>query len=100
MKAAEARLKRLRTDWIDLYQVHYPDPSTPADETMRALDELIRQGKVRQIGCCNHAAKQVAAAADPAKRYGLAHFVTCQDEYSLLARNIEGDIVPLMRERG
>ena len=100
VKAAEASLKRLRTEWIDLYQVHYPDPSTPADETMRALDDLVRQGKVRQIGCSNHSAKQVIAAEDAAKRSGLAHFVTCQDEYSLLERGIERDIVPLMRERG
>jgi aryl-alcohol dehydrogenase-like predicted oxidoreductase len=99
-KAAEASLKRLRTECIDLYQVHYPDPSTPIDETMRALDDLVRQGKVRQIGCSNHSAKQVIAAEDAAKRSGLAHFVTCQDEYSLLERGIERDIVPLLRERG
>ena len=100
VKAAEASLKRLRTEWIDLYQLHYPDPSTPADETMRALDDLVRQGKVRQIGCSNHSAKQVITAADAAKRSGLAHFVTCQDDYSLLERSIERDIVPLMREHG
>jgi aryl-alcohol dehydrogenase-like predicted oxidoreductase len=100
VQAAEASLKRLRTEWIDLYQVHYPDPSTPVDETMRALDDLIRQGKVRQIGCSNHSVKQVIAAEDAAKRSGLARFVTCQDEYSLLERGIERDIVPLMRERG
>jgi aryl-alcohol dehydrogenase-like predicted oxidoreductase len=100
VQAAEASLKRLRTEWIDLYQVHYPDPSTPAEETMRALDDLVRQGKVRQIGCSNHSAKQVIAAEDAAKRSGLANFVTCQDEYSLLERGIERDIVPLMLERG
>src|ERR1051326_234174 len=91
VQAAEASLKRLRTEWIDLYQVHYPDPSTPAEETMRALDDLVRQGKVRQIGCSNHSAKQVIAAEDAAKRSGLANFVTCQDEYSLLERGIERD---------
>jgi aryl-alcohol dehydrogenase-like predicted oxidoreductase len=100
VKAVDASLKRLRTEWIDLYQVHYPDPSTPIEETMRALDDLARQGKVRQIGCSNHSAKQLIAAEDTARRSGLAHFVTCQDEYSLLERGIEREIVPLMRERG
>jgi aryl-alcohol dehydrogenase-like predicted oxidoreductase len=100
VKAAEASLKRLRTEWIDLYQVHYPDSSTPIEETMRALDDLVRQGKVRQIGCSNHSTKQVIAAADVSNRSGLAHFVTCQDDYSLLERGIEGDLIPLMRERG
>ena len=100
MKAAEANLKRLRTEWIDLYQVHYPDPSTPADETMGALDALVKQGKVRQIGCSNHSVKQINAAYQIAKTSGLAQFITCQDEYSLLERGIENDLVPLMRERG
>ena len=100
MKAAEASLKRLRTEWIDLYQVHYPDPSTPADETMGALDALVKQGKVRQIGCSNHSVKQINAAYQIAKTSGLAQFITCQDEYSLLERGIENDLVPLMRERG
>jgi len=100
VQAAEASLKRLRTEWIDLYQLHYPDPSMPADETMRALDDLTRQGKVRQIGCSNHSAKQVIAAEDASQRSGLAHFVTCQDEYSLLERGIERELVPLMRTRG
>jgi aryl-alcohol dehydrogenase-like predicted oxidoreductase len=100
MEAVEASLKRLRTDWIDLYQVHYPDPMTPIEETMRALDDLVRQGKVRQIGCSNHSAEQTTAAQDTAQRLGLTSFVTCQDEYSLLERAIERDLVPLMRKRG
>jgi aryl-alcohol dehydrogenase-like predicted oxidoreductase len=99
VQAAEASLKRLRTDWIDLYQVHYPDPGTPIEETMRALDDLVRQGKVREIGCSNHSARQVIAAEGVANRLGLARFVTCQDEYSLLERGIERDLIPLMRER-
>ena len=86
MRAAEASLKRLRTDWIDLYQVHFPDPGTPIEETMRALDDLVRQGKVRQIGCSNFSRAQVTAALDASTRSALAAFVTCQDEYSLLMR--------------
>jgi aryl-alcohol dehydrogenase-like predicted oxidoreductase len=99
VQAAEASLKRLRTEWIDLYQVHYPDPSTPIEETMQALDDLVRQGKVRQIGCSNHSTKQVIAAAVVSNRAGLAHFVTCQDDYSLLERGIEDGLILLMRER-
>jgi aryl-alcohol dehydrogenase-like predicted oxidoreductase len=100
MQAVEASLKRLRTDWIDLYQVHYPDPKTPSEETMRALDDLVQQGKVRAIGCSNFSAAQVVQAQDTAQARGLANFVTCQDEYSLLHRDIEASLVPLMRERG
>jgi aryl-alcohol dehydrogenase-like predicted oxidoreductase len=100
MQAVEASLKRLRTDWIDLYQVHYPDSKTPIEETMRALDDLVRQGKVRAIGCSNFAARQVAAAQDVAARLELAAFVTCQDKYSLLERDIETSLVPLMHQRG
>ena len=100
MSAVEASLKRLRTDTIDLYQVHFPDPRTPIEETLCALDELVRQGKVRQIGCSNFSPAQVTAALDASKRLGVAAFVTCQDEYSLLNRGIERTTVPLMRERG
>jgi aryl-alcohol dehydrogenase-like predicted oxidoreductase len=100
VRAAEASLKRLHTDWIDLYQVHYPDPRTPVEETMRALDDLVRHGKVRAIGCSNHSASQTIAAQDTAKRHGLAAFATCQDEYSLLERGIERDLIPAMHARG
>jgi aryl-alcohol dehydrogenase-like predicted oxidoreductase len=100
MQAVEASLSRLRTDWIDLYQVHYPDTRTPIEETMRALDDLVQQGKVRAIGCSNFSAAQVAEAQDTARARGLANFVTCQDEYSLLERDIEASLVPLMLERG
>jgi len=98
-RTVEASLKRLRTDYIDLYQVHFPDPNTPIEETLRALDELVRQGKVRAIGCSNFSAAQVAAALDTSARIGAAAFVTCQDEYSLLVRKIERDLVPLMQRR-
>jgi aryl-alcohol dehydrogenase-like predicted oxidoreductase len=100
MRAVEASLKRLRTDWIDLYQLHRPDPLTPIEETLRALDDLVRQGKVRWIGCSNLDATQVIAAHETAARYGLTAFVSCQDEYSLLVRDIEQDLIPTMQARG
>jgi aryl-alcohol dehydrogenase-like predicted oxidoreductase len=99
-RTVEASLKRLRTDYIDLYQVHYPDPNTPIEETLRALDDLVRDGKVRAIGCSNFSASQVTAALDTSARSAIAAFVTCQDEYSLLVRKNERDLVPLMRKRG
>jgi aryl-alcohol dehydrogenase-like predicted oxidoreductase len=100
MRAVEASLKRLRTDWIDLYQMHYPDPETPVDETLRALDDLVRQGKVRYVGCSNFAAWQVVDAHWRARQHGLAGFVSCQDQYSLLARGIERELVPAMQACG
>ena len=99
MRAAEASLKRLRTDWIDLYQVHRPDPKTPAEETMRALDDLIKQGKVRAIGCSNFSAAELDNAQDAAARAHASAFVTVQDEYSLLARDIERGLIPAMAQR-
>jgi aryl-alcohol dehydrogenase-like predicted oxidoreductase len=99
-RTVEASLKRLRTDYIDLYQVHYPDPNSPIEETLRALHELVRDGKVRAIGCSNFSTTQVSAALDTSTRLGTAAFVTCQDEYSLLVRKVERDLVPMMRKRG
>jgi aryl-alcohol dehydrogenase-like predicted oxidoreductase len=98
--AVDASLKRLRTDWIDLYQLHRPDDRTPIEETLRALDELVRQGKVRYIGCSNLSAQQVIAAQDTASRLGLAAFVSCQDEYSLLERGIERQLIPTAKALG
>jgi aryl-alcohol dehydrogenase-like predicted oxidoreductase len=100
MHAVESSLKRLRTDWIDLYQLHRPDDRTPIEETLRALDELVRQGKVRYIGCSNLSAQQVIAARDTASRLGLAAFVSCQDEYSLLERDIERELIPTAKSLG
>jgi aryl-alcohol dehydrogenase-like predicted oxidoreductase len=100
MRAAEASLKRLRTDWIDLYQLHRPDAQTPMEETLRALDDLVRQGKVRFIGCSNLPAAQVIEAYDIAKRNDLAPFVSCQDEYSLLVRDVERELIPAAKARG
>jgi len=100
MQAVEASLKRLRTDWVDLYQLHRPDPQTPIEETLRALDDLVRAGKVRFIGCSNLSARQVIEAGDIAKSHGLTRFVSCQDEYSLLAREIERELIPVAKARG
>ena len=71
-KAVEASLKRLKTDWIDLYQVHFPDPNTPVEETLRALDDLVRQGKVRHVGCSNFSAEQIDEAQVAAARHSSA----------------------------
>ena len=100
MKACEASLKRLKTDWIDLYQVHQPDSETPIEETMGALDDLIKQGKVRHIGSSNYSAEQLDEAQDAATGNGWAGFVSCQDHYSLLAREIDDDLLPAITRRG
>jgi aryl-alcohol dehydrogenase-like predicted oxidoreductase len=100
MHAVEASLRRLRTDWIDLYQLHRPDPQTPIEETLRALDDLVRQGKVRFVGCSNLSAQQVMEAQDTARQHGLAAFVSCQDEYSLLVRDIERELIPAAKVHG
>jgi aryl-alcohol dehydrogenase-like predicted oxidoreductase len=100
MRAAEGSLKRLRTDRIDLYQLHRPDPKTPIEETLRALDDLVRQGKVREIGCSNLSASELDAAQACGERHGLARFVCCQDHYSLLARRIERDLFPAIAVHG
>jgi aryl-alcohol dehydrogenase-like predicted oxidoreductase len=92
--AVDASLKRLRTDWIDLYQYHTPDPNTPLEETLRALDDLVKSGKVRAIGCSNLPAEGVQEGARIAARNGLAKFVTAQDEYSLLVRDAEKALIP------
>ena len=89
MRAVEASLKRLKTDWLDLYQQHRPDPLTPIDETLRALDDLIRQGKVRYIGNSNFASWQLADADWTAKQLGTHRFVSAQDELSLVFRKAE-----------
>lgn len=100
MTAVEASLTRLKTDWIDLYQYHRPDPLTPLEETLRALEDLVRQGKVRYLGCSNLPAWQVVEAQWLARSGGLSGFVSCQDEYSLLARGPERDLLPAMQAHG
>ena len=100
MAAIEASLRRLKTDWIDLYQVHTPDPLTPIEETICALDDLIAQGKVRYAGCSNFAAWQVTDAIWTAKSLKRPPFIACQDEYSLVTREIERELVPAMVAHG
>ena len=96
--AVEASLKRLRTDWIDLYQLHRPDAETPIEETLRALDDLVRQGKVRYIGNSNFPAWRIAEAELLARQMNVSRFVSCQDEYSLVVRGIEQDLLPAATE--
>lgn len=94
MKAVEDSLKRLQTDYIDLYQQHAYDPLTPIDETLRALQDLVSQGKVRYIGCSNLPAWRVAEATLTAKAINATPFVSIQDEYSLVVRDIEKELQP------
>ena len=98
MNRVEASLRFLQTDYIDLYQVHRPDPNTPIEETMRALDDLVRQGKVRYIGCSNFAAWQVCEAIWVSRANNFAPFVTVQPEYNMLNRSVERDLVPFCHE--
>jgi aryl-alcohol dehydrogenase-like predicted oxidoreductase len=100
ISAVEASLRRLKTDWIDFYQVHTPDPFTPIEETICALDDLIAQGKIRYAGCSNFAAWQVTDAVWTAKSLRRRPFIAVQDEYSLLARDIERELVPAMIAHG
>jgi aryl-alcohol dehydrogenase-like predicted oxidoreductase len=100
MTAVEASLRRLRTDWIDLYQMHRPDPATPIEDTLRALDDLIHQGKVRCIGSSNLAGWQAVDAHWTGLHLNLHGFVSCQNEYSLLTRGIEKELIPAMQACG
>ena len=99
-RAVEASLRRLRTDFIDLYQLHMPDPLTPLEETLRALDDLVRAGKVRYIGCSNLPAWQVAQAQHISRELGLERFVSCQDELSLLATGAGRELIPAIEHYG
>jgi len=96
VSAVENSLRRLKTDWIDLYFMHAPDPSTPIEETLRALDDIVRQGKVRYIGCSNFAAWQVVEAAWTAKLSSLHGFIASQEEYNLVARGVEQQVMPAL----
>jgi aryl-alcohol dehydrogenase-like predicted oxidoreductase len=98
--AVEASLRRLQTDWIDLYQLHVPDPLTPLEETLRALDDLTRQGKVLYIGCSNLPSWQVVESQWTSRELGIHAFASCQDEYSLLVRGIEKELLPAMQAHG
>ena len=98
VSAVEASLTRLKTDYIDLYQQHDYDPLTPIEETMRALDDLVRQGKVRYIGNSNFPAWRIAEAEYVARAMNVSRFISCQDEYSLVVRGIEKDLLPCAQE--
>jgi aryl-alcohol dehydrogenase-like predicted oxidoreductase len=100
MNAVEDSLRRLGTDYIDLYQVHRPDADTPLDETIRALDDLVTSGKVRYLGNSNFASWQIAESHHLAKNNGWAPFISAQPQYSLLDRSIEAEIVPACNEYG
>jgi aryl-alcohol dehydrogenase-like predicted oxidoreductase len=93
-KAIESSLRRLRTDWIDLYQLHAPDPKTPIEETLAALHELVDEGKVRYLGCSNFAAWQLADADWTARSSGHPRFISAQNHYSLIERGVEAELVP------
>ncbi|HVU90674.1 MAG TPA: aldo/keto reductase, partial [Jatrophihabitans sp.] len=99
-RAVESSLRRLRTDWIDLYQLHRPDPLTPIEETLSALDDLVHEGKVRYLGSSNFSGWQVAHAEWTSRTRGLSRFVSAQNEYSWLARDAEADLVPALVEYG
>src|SRR5712692_1849999 len=93
-EAVEGSLRRLRSDRIDLYQMHNPDPGTPLEETLQALAELVREGKVREIGCSNFAGWQIADADWTSRTLDLPRFVSAQNHYSLLERGAEREVVP------
>ena len=99
-RAVERSLRRLRTDHIDLYQLHRPDPLTPIEETLAALTELVDEGKVRYLGSSNFAAWQVADADWTARSRGLQRFISAQNEYSLLERDVEAELVPACEHFG
>ena len=96
MSSIEGSLKRLGTDWVDLYQIHGYDPVTPFDETLRALDDVVRSGKVRYVGCSNLAAWQLATANGIAAQHGWARFESLQAHYTIATRDLERELVPLL----
>jgi aryl-alcohol dehydrogenase-like predicted oxidoreductase len=99
-RALEDSLRRLGTDYVDLYQVHAPDPDTPIEETMATLDGFVRSGKVRYIGCSNFTGSQIVDAQWAAARINGTSFVSLQPRYSLLARDIEADVLPAAQRHG
>jgi aryl-alcohol dehydrogenase-like predicted oxidoreductase len=99
-RAVEASLRRLDTDHIDLYQMHEPDPGTPIDETLAALDDLVTAGKVRYLGNSNFAGWQIADADWTASSQGRARFISAQNHYSLLERSVEAEVIPACERFG
>jgi aryl-alcohol dehydrogenase-like predicted oxidoreductase len=100
LSAVDASLKRLKLDYVDLYQIHGVDRDTPLEETLRALDDVVRAGKARSIGYCNLPAWQAMKALAYSEAHGLARFVTAQMYYSIAGRDIEREVVPLVRDQG
>ena len=100
MTEVENSLRRLGTDYIDLYQIHFPDPKTPIDETLRALDDLVHQGKVRYIGCSNFTGWQVCEAIWTSQTLGLTPFISVQPAYSMLDRGVEAELIPFCAQYG
>lgn len=100
LKAVEASLKRLETDYIDIYYIHHQDPSTPIEETLRAMDSLVRSGKVRYIGCCNFTAWQICEALWTSRLYNLEQFIVAQSPYNPLDRRIEAEVLPCCQAYG
>ena len=100
MSAVEDSLTRLKTDWLDLYQLHQEDPLTPMEETLRALEDLVTQGKVRYIGCSNLKSWQVVESQWISKSSSITRFVSCQDEYNILNREIERELISAMQRYG
>jgi aryl-alcohol dehydrogenase-like predicted oxidoreductase len=99
MESVETSLTLLGTDYIDLYQHHFPDTGTPVEETLRALDDLVHQGKVRHIGCSNYTAEQLTEAGQVSEAGGLSTYVSAQNRYSLLFREIETELVPVATQQ-
>jgi aryl-alcohol dehydrogenase-like predicted oxidoreductase len=100
LEAVDASLQRLGTDYIDLYQMHAPDPETPIEETLEALNDIVRAGKARYIGCSNFAGWQIAEADWTAKVRGLSRFITAQNQYSLLERHVDREVIPACERFG
>ena len=98
MEQIDISLSRLRTDYVDLYQIHFPDANTPIEETLRVLDDLVRQGKVRYVGCSNFSSWQICEAFWTSRTMALESFVSAQPEWSLLDRQVEIDLVPFCKE--
>lgn len=100
LDAVEASLRRLQTDYIDLYQLHIVDALTPLEETLRTMEDLVRSGKVRYAGCCNYPAWQIMKALAIADAHGWSRYVSVQAHYSLAERGLERETVPLLRDQG
>ncbi len=100
MKAVDASLQRLNTGWLDVYMVHWPDYSTPMEETLKALDDLVRNGKIRYIACSNLEPWRVADAVWISRHFNLSTFVAAQDHYSLLKRDPDKDMIPVLKHYG